>query len=350
MDDVDVLAVVGACGPERARYAKRLAAESERTLIPARRLAIALDPLDEAMALAPWTDRPAGAVIEFPHDTRPRELVRVFADEMSGIRLGAVICLVDAAHLLDDLRSDGYTRRFGFSPAGTAGMTEYVAHAMLTVDQLEYASIIVLVNWEPLPTADLSTVMALINHLAPDARLRLERGAAEAPETHSLQPPGQERPGWMAILADDHDPHVTDARVASVRYEHVRPLHPQRLRILLDQRIEPGEFGAVIRSAGFCRLATRPHVIARWRHVGRMFALEPAGTDGLRTDGRRDAPRPPSIGQDLAIIGLDLDAPALVAALDETALSDDELTASPATWAEFTDPFPRWPAISNRMR
>ena len=47
-----------------------------------------------------------------------------------------------------------------------------------------------------------------------------------------------------------------------------------------------------------------------------------------------------AIGQELAFIGLDLDANALHDVLDSAALTDDELTAGPAPWARYPDPFP----------
>lgn len=67
MQHVDVVAVVGACAPERARYAKRMAAVTGRELVPATRLAVSPDPVDEAATIAPWITAPAGAVIELPH-------------------------------------------------------------------------------------------------------------------------------------------------------------------------------------------------------------------------------------------------------------------------------------------
>ncbi|GAA5596001.1 G3E family GTPase [Kocuria rhizophila] len=127
--------------------------------------------------------------------------------------------------------------------------------------------------------------------------------------------------------------------MSSLRYENVRPLHPQRLGDLLDHRIETGEFGTVLRSAGFCRLATRSHVIAQWNHVGRMICLSPLARD--EDMGERDELL--ALGQDLGIIGLDLDVPALRRAFDDAALTDDELAAGPAAWSQFHDPFPARP-------
>lgn len=339
MPETDVVAVVGTCEPERAHHAERLAALADRALITANRLRRSPDPLGEALALAPWADRPNGAVIDFPADTRATELIGALAAETGRIRLSGVVCVADALHLTDDLRRDSYAARTRIGERGGAegAATEYIAHAMLTVTQLEYASTIVLVNWEPLATPNLAALMALVSHLSPRARLRLEHGAAEVPLPGARYAPEQERAGWVTILNGEHDPHMTDPRVRTLRYENVRPLHPERLMRLLNDRVEPGEFGTVIRSAGFCRLATRSHVVAEWDHVGRMLSLEPSSGDG-----GLGADELPALGQDLAFIGLDLDGAALAAGLDGTALTDEEFAAGPAAWAGYADPFPAW--------
>lgn len=100
----------------------------------------------------------------------------------------------------------------------------------------------------------------------------------------------------------------------------------------------------LVRSAGFCRLATRPHVTAQWEHAGRMFALNPlTGDDRLADDDELLA-----VGQDLALIGLRVEPNRLAAALDDAALTDAELAAGPTAWAGFADPFPVWQTATDR--
>ncbi|GGF43681.1 hypothetical protein GCM10010922_19030 [Microbacterium sorbitolivorans] len=122
----------------------------------------------------------------------------------------------------------------------------------------------------------------------------------------------------------------------------MRPLHPARLGVLLDERIEPGEFGTLIRSMGFCRLATRPHAVTEWNHVGGMISFDPLGRDDALGDDEEIL----AVGQELGLIGIDLDVRALTRALDDPALTDEELAAGPAEWAKFADPFPAWPRVA----
>ncbi|RLP77288.1 hypothetical protein D9V32_02210 [Mycetocola tolaasinivorans] len=347
MNQVDVVAVVGACAPERRLHAKTLANQSGRALIPATHLAAGSAAIRAAADNMAWIDPSAGVVVECPATASATELIGALADPASGTRLTALICVVDAAHLLDDLAAEDFivTAR---TPAGNP--TEYTARALLTVTQLEYASTVILVNWDVLSTPDLSTVMALVSALAPRARLRLQHAGiddAAIARTHPGEPDytvGQDRAGWVSILNDDADPHMTDPRVSTLHYQQLRPLHPGRLRQLLDDRVEPGEFGLVARSAGFCRFATRPGETMRWEHVGCTIAFQilQANDHLVGVDDHPAAADVISVGQDLAFIGLDLDLDALTRALDEAALTDAELEAGPATWALFPDPFPTY--------
>ncbi|MCS4277560.1 G3E family GTPase [Mycetocola sp. BIGb0189] len=351
MDQVDVVAVVGACAPERALYARRLSEESGRALIPAAHLSrpSAVDALTWAETSADGSatvDVSAGVVVECPATASAIELIGALTDPAAHTRLGAVICVVDAAHLLDDLAAEDFivTAR---TPTGQP--REFTARALLTVTQLEYASTIVLVNWDVLSTPDLSSVMALVSTLSPRARLRLHVDTIDPISAGPAYAAAQDRAGWVSILNEDAAPHMTDRRVSTLHYQQLRPLHPGRLQRVLDERIEPGEFGLIVRSAGFCRFATRPGETMQWEHVGCTIAFQVL-SEHDRLVGIDDHPAAEelmSVGQDLAFIGLDLDLDALTRALDDAALTDAELEAGPTTWARFPDPFPTWSPAEN---
>ncbi|HLT67941.1 MAG TPA: GTP-binding protein, partial [Microbacterium sp.] len=336
VEPIDVIAVVGSCAPERQGYAARFAGLTHRMLIPATRLEATPDPVEEATMLAPWCNHPAGVVIEFPHAASMIDIVGALAEADGSTTLSGVICVVDAAHLLADLAC----RSCSTHPALTRLMGRAVPHALITVNQIEFASMIVLSNWEGLETDELSVVMALLSHLSPFARLRVDHGGLgwSGGEEYT---PEQVRPGWVALVNGVHDPHMTDPRVSAFRYENLRPLHPVRLARLLDERIEPGEFGTVIRSMGFCRLATRPYAVAEWNHVGGTISFDPLGRD----DALGDDEELLALGQDIGIIGLDLDRVALGRALDEAALTDAELAAGIGEWVRYDDPFPAWRSV-----
>lgn len=320
----------------------RLASRTRRMLITASMLGAdarsdadaGTEPAVAAASLAPWADQPAGSVIEFPSTAQVTDAIGELSDPSRSIRLIELICVVDAAHLIDDLAVDDFL----VSARDALGAPiDYVARSSITVTQIEYASRLVIVGWEAVPTPELSTIMALLSALAPHARLRLDQGGVDPVGLGASYQATQDRAGWMGILNSNADPHMTDPRVHAFHYEQLRPFHPARLAEVLMRRLDTGEFGRVIRSAGFCRLASRPGTTLQWDHVGRTLAFHLFPPEFTRKDPDAE---PLAIGQDLAFIGIDLDLPALGRALDLAALTDAELTEGPQHWRTYPDPFP----------
>ncbi|MGA7149485.1 MAG: GTP-binding protein [Microbacterium sp.] len=251
---------------------------------------------------------------------------------IANVPQSSVICVVDALHMADDL-NDGRPLIDGAGPGDDRG--DFGSRARQAISFLECATLITFVNWESTPTSDLSILMAIASHLNPTARVRLSRGAAE--DVHAVFGSGPsaaslvERAGWVHTLNDEHDPHMTDRRVTTLRYEQPRPFHPGRLSIALNE-LESGRLGTILRSAGFCRLATRAGVLARWDHVGSAIWIDPLTADVEAA----------TTAQDLSFMGLDLDVHGIREVLDTAAVTDDELTAGPAVWRRFADPLPAW--------
>lgn len=341
MSSEDVTVVVGACAPERRRLARRLARETSRRLIPASRLARETHPIEAAAAAIVDPEPGAGIVVEFDATTPITEVIGAFTSFDEGGRLTGVMCVVDALHLLDDLAADDFVIT-EVDADGTA--LDCTARALLTVTQMEFASAVIIVNWERIVTPELAMIMAVVSHLSPLARLRLDgspTSAAIEPVPYRRE---QQRAGWIGVLNGEADPHMTDPRVSAMRYEHLRPLHPGRLQAFLD-RVEAGTFGQVLRSAGFCRFATRTGRVLYWDHVGRTIEFREADPDPHASE--LEGGDLPATGQELAFIGIDLDQTAIRLALDAVALSDAEFTAGPEAWAGYSDPFPR-PAAAPR--
>lgn len=324
------IVTMGVCAPERRAYAERTAATLGRQLHLLR-----YRDLRAAHALPqPRTrtvDEPA--VVDLGTDV---DLIHAIVAR-GGVQVEAV-CVVDARHMIGDLLDDAPLVASP-SPGDTRG--DVGARARQAALALELATRIVWVNWEQVPTAALAVQMALASHLNPGATLRLSRDPRA--DLHAAEPrPDEtellERAGWVRALNNEHDPYMRDNRVSTLRYEQVRPFHPARLQTALD-RLDDGAAGRLVRSAGFCRVASRPGILARWEHAGSAMWIEPIGTD----DGRM------GLGQEIAFTGLDLSAPKLRHVLDLAALTDDELAAGPEAWARFEDPLPAWPAAESAI-
>lgn len=317
---------MGVCAPERQAYAERTAATLGRPLHLLR-----YRDLRAAHALPRPRPRASGeqAVVDLGTDV---DLIHAIA-ERGGVEVEAV-CIVDARHMIGDLLDDA---PLAAPPSPGDPRGDVGARARQAALALELSTRIVWVNWEQVPTAALAVQMALASHLNPRATLRLSRDpgadlSATVPrddETEIL-----ERAGWVRALNDEHDPFMRDNRVSTLRYDQVRPFHPARLQAALD-RLDDGAAGRLVRSAGFCRIASRPGILARWEHVGSAMWIEPIGAD----DGRM------GFGQEIAFTGLDLSSPRLRHLLDTAALTDEELAAGPGAWTAFDDPLPAWPTV-----
>jgi hypothetical protein len=324
MESIPV-AITGVCAPERHLFAERAAASLGRRLVWA-----------YGGPRHTTSHRPQGfwaggrdelALFDCATDLDPLHFSGAFDTPP------ALVCVIDAPHMIQDLR-DGSALRDDAPPGDDRG--DHGARARQAAAFVEAAHVIAFVNWEGVETARLAMLMALASHLNPLARIRLTRNphedvrAALAADTSLAV---GERAGWVRMLNEEHDPHMTDRRVTTFRYEQLRPFHPERLMHALDDEIDARRWGLVLRSVGFCRLATRPGMLARWEQVGSAMWLDPLHT--------RDAYS--CIGQEIALTGLDLNTGALARALDAAALTDAEMDAGPEAWERFADPLPAWP-------
>lgn len=333
---VPVLAVVGTRPDARLEYATELARILNRQLVTSFQLRAAEEPVAEASRLTAAVKTPAGAVVEIPDRVSTADLAAELSSTVSATRLEGVICVVDAAHGVQDLfREDYLVPRSGHPSTATA-------RSLVSITHVEYASLIVLVNWEDVATDELRTLLALLHHLSPLARIRLLEDLADMGHTLPDLPaiPGYDahldRPGWTKLLARGFETFIHDDRVAALHYDCARPFHPVRMHELVHELMSPERFGTVVRSAGYCRVASSANVTGHWNHVGKVMALSPVSLDDdleLLLDPWADTD-PLTVGQSLAFIGLDLDREGLINALDRAVLTDEEFLAGPSAWAE----------------
>jgi G3E family GTPase len=175
-------------------------------------------------------------------------------------------------------------------------------------------------------------VEATLRRMNPTARLlRTVDGAvdlAEVLETGLFDPVlAANAPGWEDELAGGHLPETEEYGIRSLTYRADRPFHPLRLEhALKDMR-------GVMRSKGFCWIASRPDIAALWSQAGPNLAIDPA-------QYWRTADMPP--GQEIVFIGVKLDIARLRHEFDAALLTDAEMAAGEANWGTYPDPFPEW--------
>ena len=335
--DVDVIAVTGMCVEERRGYARRLAAVRGFVLVPAEQTAEGVEVVDRTVDLLRRASQVHGIVLEYPFETPVMEIVGSLNATGADTRLIDLVCVLDVGHMLVDIGSPDYVGLPAMGGEGEGGIL--AARAELLVSQIEFSSTIAIVNSGVLESAEVEQAAALLSHLAPSADQCL---IADSDHVHGegRRPFSKRVPdaGWVSILNGEFRPKFHSRGVVACRYEQLRPFHPGRLHQALTSCLFQGHCGRILRSAGFARLATRPHITGQWDQVGGFFTLSPLALDGrLGADGEVLA-----FGQDVAFVGIGIDEPLLRRVLDNAALSDEELAAGPMVWADFPDRFPDW--------
>ncbi|OLL72710.1 putative metal chaperone, involved in Zn homeostasis, GTPase of COG0523 family [Pseudonocardia sp. Ae168_Ps1] len=204
--------------------------------------------------------------------------------------------------------------------------------ADLVADQVEFADLLVLNKTDLVPPHRLGRIEALLRRMNPGARIRRavrgEVPVAELLDTHRYDPVGAARtPGWAQELEGTHTPETEEYGIASVTWRASRPFHPARLLDAL------AEWPGLLRSKGFCWIASRPDLAGLWSQAGPNVALDPAA-HWTETGGPR--------GQEIVFIGLGVTAAGVAARLDPALLTDGELLAGPDSWRTLPDPLPGW--------
>ncbi|HEX7302078.1 GTP-binding protein, partial [Lentzea sp.] len=241
-------------------------------------------------------------------------------------RLDTMVTVVDATTFLQEVeRGDRLDERDLAADEGDErGISD------LLIDQVEFADVLVLNKTDLAAPDHLGTVEELLRKLNPNARLvRAHHGLVELTDvldTGRYDPvTAATSPGWAEELAGSHTPETEEYGIRSVTYRADRPFHPARLADAL------AGWEGVVRSKGFCHIATRPHTLAVWSQAGPNMTIEP----GERLDGH-------TATQELVFIGIGIDPDEPRRRLDPALLTDDEHSAGPSAWRLFDDPLPEW--------
>ena len=215
----------------------------------------------------------------------------------------------------------------------------------LLMDQIEFADVLVLNKTDLVTAEQADRLAATLSRLNPAARIvRATKGRIPTAEILGTGlfdlDRAQQAPGWVAELNGDHVPETEEYGITSLVFRADRPFHPGRLWDLVSTRLDTGEFGTVLRSKGFFRLASRPDVTGLWSQAGSVARSEPTA---LRAPDL-DHPEPALVhsDQELVFIGTALRTEPLRMALALCLLDNAELAAGPASWTWFHDPFPAW--------
>ena len=274
-------------------------------------------------------------VIESTGISEPMPVAATFGWEFEdGSSLGdvatidAMVTLVDASTFLPELaRGDALADR---KLAAADGDGRSIAD--LLVDQVEFADVLLLNKTDLVTEQALGTVETMLRRLNPRAKLlRTVRGEIDLTEvlnTGLFDPlVAEQTPGWDEEIAEGHTPESEEYGISSLTFRSDRPFHPQRLADVLD------EMRGLLRSKGFCWIASRPDIVAIWSQAGPNLVFEPAqywSTTELEP------------GQEIVFIGIRLDRDAVQRMLRSALLTDAEYAAGEHDWLGYPDPLPAW--------
>ncbi|WP_282779302.1 MULTISPECIES: GTP-binding protein [unclassified Nocardia] len=243
-------------------------------------------------------------------------------------RLDTMVTVVDASTFLSEVvRGESLEQR-----EMQAGEGDARTISDLLVDQVEFADVLIISKTDLVSANAVGSVEATIRRLNPKAKiLRAVKGSVDLSEvldTGLYNPDlAAETAGWEEELAGGHTPETEEYGIRSLTYTADRPFHPERLDAALTQ------LRGLLRSKGFCWIASRPELVAIWSQAGPNLTFEPAAF----WSSLEEQP-----GSEIVFIGVKLDRERVRTLLDEALLTDAELAAGQRAWVNYADPFPAW--------
>lgn len=266
-----------------------------------------------------------------------------------------MITVVDAVNFLDNYNSTEYLRNTGEN----LGEEDERAIIDLMVEQIEFASTIVLNKVSDCSQEDLNIIRAVIKGLNTDAEI-IETDYSNIPldkiiNTGSFDlEKAHNHPLWSKELYDfkNHVPETDEYGITSFVYKARLPFDPDKFMHFLNDEQWPG----VIRAKGFFWLATRPDYIGEMSQAGSLVRHQGIGVwwssvdkqqwpDSVEFTEMLDKYWDETSGdkrQQIVFIGLkdQMDSNLIKLKLDSCLIKD--YWESPEQYHAIHDPFPEW--------
>ena len=283
-----------------------------------------------------------------------------FADE-EGVSLSDVatldtmVTVVDAANFLKDYEDAKYLQDSGES----LGEDDERSVADLLADQVEFADVLLISKTDLVEASEVERLTAILKSLNTHAQIIIPISQGQVPIDEVLSTGlfdferAQEAPGWLKEMRGEHVPETEEYGISSFSYVARRPFHPEKFHQFVHGT---EQFGKLIRSKGYFWLATRPEFAGQWSQAGGIARYGFAGMfwkaipehnwptdkESMATIKMQWEEPFGDMRQELVFIGQGLDQQAVLNALDDCLLSEDELLKGKQYWATLSDPFPAW--------
>ena len=267
-------------------------------------------------------------------------------------RLDTMVTVVDSFNFLRD-----YSSRDSLQARGESLGEEDVRTVVdLLIEQIEFCDVIVLNKIDLISEDERQQLIAILNSLNPRAKMEIS-AFGKVPLDRVLNTglfdfdEASRAPGWLQEMRGTHTPETEEYGIRSFVYRARRPFHPERFHELVER-----EWPGVVRSKGYFWLASEPAMAGNWSQAGAVARHGPAGywwaaipqdrwpTDTESVENIR-AKWDKDVGdarQELVLIGMDMDEPALRASFDACLLTDEEMALGPKGWMKLANPLPGW--------
>jgi G3E family GTPase len=285
-----------------------------------------------------------------------------FADEdgvsLSDVaKLDTMVTVVDAVNFLKDYEEAKYLKESGES----LGEDDERSVADLLVDQIEFADVLLVSKTDLVETKDTEKLNAILRSLNTDAEIiPISQGQVDIENVLNTGlfdfEKAQQAPGWLKEMRGEHIPETEEYGISSFSYVARRPFYPEKFYKFLHNT---KQFGKLIRSKGYFWLGSRLEYAGQWSQAGGIARY---GFAGLfwRSVPKKDWPKDEDslatikenwvepfgdMRQELVFIGQGLDKTAMIDALDNCLVSEDDLLKGEEFWTTMNDPFPPWSEI-----
>jgi|TARA_Y200000002_G_scaffold377500_1_gene383206 G3E family GTPase len=282
-----------------------------------------------------------------------------FADEdgvsLSDVaKLDTMVTVVDAVNFLKDYEEAKYLKESGES----LGEDDERSVADLLVDQIEFADVLLVSKTDLVETKDTEKLNAILRSLNTDAEIiPISQGQVDIENVLNTGlfdfEKAQQAPGWLKEMRGEHIPETEEYGISSFSYVARRPFYPEKFYKFLHNT---KQFGKLIRSKGYFWLGSRLEYAGQWSQAGGIARY---GFAGLfwRSVPKKDWPKDEEslatikenwvepfgdMRQELVFIGQGLDKTAMIDALDDCLVSEDDLLKGEEFWTTMNDPFPPW--------
>jgi len=266
-----------------------------------------------------------------------------------------MVTVVDAVNFLSNYSSTEYLKNTGES----LGDEDDRAIIDLMVEQIEFASTIILNKVSSCSQEDLSIIKSVIKGLNADAKI-IEADYCDVPlkeiiMTNSFDlEKAQSHPLWSKELYDfkNHTPETEEYGITSFVYSEKLPFDPKKFMHFLNEVEWPG----VIRAKGFFWLSTRPDYIGEVSQAGSLVRHQGLGVWWCSVDknewpdnqdfrdmmSKKWDEKSGDKRQEIVFIGLkdSMNIDTIKAGLNSCLIHD--YWSNPEAYHSINDPFPSW--------